>query len=50
MLLFAIDLSYLEMIFDIGTSCPPSITLLAIREALITGLSVHTKKNRHGVL
>ena len=31
------------MIFGIGTSCPPSITLLAMRAALIAGLLVDTK-------
>ena len=34
------------MIFNIGTSCPPSPTRLATREALIWGLSVPMKNRR----
>ena len=33
--LLAIDLLYREMIFAMGTSCPPSITRLTTRAALI---------------
>jgi hypothetical protein len=42
---FAIDLLYLEIILEIGTSCPPSITLLVILDALISGEFVPTKNN-----
>ena len=42
----AIDLLYREIIFGIGTSCPPSITRLAIRAAFIVGESVQTKNIR----
>lgn len=43
---FAIDLLYLEIILEIGTSWPPSITRWTTLDTLILGLSVPTKNTR----
>ena len=41
----AIDLLYRDMILVMGTSCQPSITRLAIRDALMVGEAVQAKNS-----